>query len=102
MTRSRAKPRIPSDDPKAEVGDFSRPRPADAMDKLARRAGWNRAAIVEIWKERAAIKEYLGGMNRAEAELAAMRELDEVIPQRPAQFAYTGGIRYVPDEDGYW
>lgn len=58
--------------------------------------------VIEIWKERAAIHEYLGGMTRVEAELLAMRELDDVVPQRPAQFAYTGGIRYVPDGDGYW
>lgn len=99
-----AKRRIPTDDPKAEIGDFSRPRPPDAMDKIAQQAGVARERVIEEWRERAAIREYLGGMTRAEAELAAMRDIEDVFrpAERQSGFTYTGGIRYVPDDDTYW
>lgn len=104
MAAGRTRGRIPSNDPKAEVGDFSRQRPPDAIGKIAQKAGVTRERVIEEWKERAAIREYLGGMSRVEAELVAMRDVEDVLsPARQAQkFAYTGGIQYVPDDDSYW
>lgn len=57
-------PRIPSDDPKAEVGSFERPPPPAWTPRT--RAEWVAESL-----ERAAIMEYDGEMSRPDAERAA-------------------------------
>lgn len=100
-------PRIPSDDPKDEVGSFkvtiaidvgAAERKAEIDSELAsialaraeRRADVPAliAATKEAWSERAAIREYLGGMPRWEAERAAVQDAGEVM-----------GLRYVPEKE---
>ena len=46
---------------------------------IAKRAGLPIARVVEEHSERAAIREYLGGMPRAEAETAALEDTCDVF-----------------------
>ena len=54
-------------------------RPPDAFDKIAQKTGRSRAEILEIWRERAAIREYLGGLSRVEAELRAVSDTEALL-----------------------
>ena len=49
---------------------------SDTFDEIAKKARRSREYVIEEWKERAAIREYLGGVTRVEAELAAIREIN--------------------------
>ena len=63
---------------RAPKGSISRDKPPpDTFDEIARRARRPREHVIEEWKERAAIREYLGGVPRVEAELAALREINQ-------------------------
>ena len=55
---------------------------AAARDRLAAISAEHAAPLdrlLEEWSERAAIREYIGGMSRAQAELAAVRDACEVL-----------------------
>lgn len=53
--------------------------PPDAFDLIVRASGKSRAEVVEVWTERAAIRQYVGGMLRAEADLRALDDTREVL-----------------------
>lgn len=77
------------------------PPPEDIFARLARETGQPRARVLEEWGERAAIREYLGNLPRAEAELRAIEDVRDVFgAQKPLRF--TGGIGYIPDDDNFW
>jgi hypothetical protein len=44
----------------------------DAFDRIALETGRSKTEVMECYSERAAIREYLGGMTRLEAELRAV------------------------------
>jgi hypothetical protein len=50
---------------------------SDRYDTLARSAGRDRDDVLEYWSERAAIREYDGGMTRAAAEGRAWADVIE-------------------------
>jgi len=41
---------------------------------------WTEEAILELWNERAAIREYEGGLSRIAAERAAYFDLKRLVP----------------------
>ena len=41
---------------------------------------WTEQAILELWNERAAIREYEGGLSRTAAERAAYFDLKRLVP----------------------
>lgn len=41
---------------------------------------WSEEAILELWNERAAIREFDGGLNRTAAERAAYFDLKRLVP----------------------
>lgn len=49
---------------------------SDAIEKLVSRHGVNALEALEYFLERAAIREYDGGMSRDEAEAEALEDLD--------------------------
>ena len=49
------------------------------LQGLARRGGIRFALVAEEHAERAAIREYLGGMSRADAEIAAIADTADVF-----------------------
>ncbi len=51
----------------------------DQLAAVAVRHGVQLDRLLEEWSERAAIREYLGGMPRARAELAAVRDACEAL-----------------------
>lgn len=76
---------------------------ADGLEVIAKRAGLLRARVVEEWTERAAIREYVGGAKRADAETDALMDVEAVFaPPPPKQLGFKGGARYVPDGEQYW
>ena len=58
------------------------PTTPDAMDELAAETGQTRARVLEEWGERAAIREYLGGMSLAEAERRAIDDVRAIFSSR--------------------
>lgn len=46
---------------------------------LANMSGRPEAFIVEAWSERAAVREYLGGMEREEAEREARKDVEREV-----------------------
>lgn len=53
-----------------------------ACEALARDLGVDAAELVELWNERAAIREYDGGQPRDEAEAAALDDVREIAAHR--------------------
>lgn len=53
--------------------------PPDAFDLIAKDSGKPRAEVVEVWTERAAIRQHVGGLPRAEADLRALDDTREVL-----------------------
>ena len=49
------------------------------LSGIARRGGIPLARVVEEHEERAAIREYLGGMSRDEAEIAALEDTCDAL-----------------------
>lgn len=96
--------RIPSDDPKEEVKvtleiDIGAAKRKDEIDSelasiaLARAERPSNVAPLiaeakEVWSERAAIREYVGGLPRWKAERYAVQDTGETM-----------GLRYVPEKD---
>ncbi len=80
------------------------PRIPDAFDQIAAKTGATRARVIEEFGERAAIREFLGGMSRADAEARAMMDVVAILTPllTRSSTAYTGGGNYVPDGDQYW
>lgn len=102
-----ARPRVPADNPRDEVGDFSRPPPKPkpkqlALDgdvdsqiaQLALHYAGRKSTILtwmdlirEEWAERSAIREYVGGQPRRTAELHALQDVVEhfnrLVTERP-------------------
>jgi hypothetical protein len=62
----------------SQDGDVYEPDEA-LVDQYARLFGVDSAEAREIWHERAAIRQYLGGMDRGDAEAAAMVDLQAVL-----------------------
>lgn len=57
----------------------------DRLALIAKRSGRTVDDVTEFWNERAAIREYLGGKRRAEAERLALDDVaDEVLREVPA------------------
>lgn len=50
-----------------------------ALHRIADARGISRAIAEEIWSERAAIREYLGGFERAEAERLAVEDACAIV-----------------------
>jgi hypothetical protein len=59
----------------------------DTFDRIALKTGRSRAEILECWAERSAIREYLGGLTRLEADLRAVGDTDSMLSTR------TDGLR---------
>lgn len=98
-----ARPRPVSDDPKAEAGSFEIERNGqETMDGIASElaslaigrarskaeVGTLLATVKEVWSERAAIREYLGGVPRWRAEREAVADTYESM-----------GVRAVPESE---
>lgn len=49
------------------------------IDEIAKRTGRSRDEVVEVCRERAAIREYLGGLSRAEAEKLALDDALDLL-----------------------
>lgn len=47
----------------------------EACIELAKRFGADADDVIELWLERAAVREYDGGLSRAEAEVAALEDV---------------------------
>jgi len=58
-----------------------------AITTLALRHGVDVYVALEDYEERAAIREYLGGMSRADAEQAAIGDVEAMIKARPFALA---------------
>jgi hypothetical protein len=55
----------------------------DAFDMIAAAAGLPKDVVIDEWKERAAIREYLGGFPRAQAEKLALSDAERYfVPQQ--------------------
>jgi hypothetical protein len=54
----------------------------DVFDVLAKRTGASRERVIEECNERAAIREYLGGMPRLLAEREAISDVQNVLGRR--------------------
>jgi hypothetical protein len=55
----------------------------DAFDMIAAAAGLPKDVVIDEWKERAAIREYLGGFPRGQAERLALDDAERYfVPQR--------------------
>ena len=54
-------------------------RPPDAFDIIAKSTGRARSEVVETFTERAAIRQYLGGLGRTEAELRALDDTRDML-----------------------
>ncbi len=76
------------------------PPKRDAFDRLAEEVGHTRERVLEEFGERSGIREYLGGLSRAEAEARAMEDVEALLT--PKTTRYTGGGNYVPDGEQYW
>jgi hypothetical protein len=50
-----------------------------SIDEIAKRTGRSREEVVEVACERAAIREYLGGLSRAEAEKLSLVDALDVL-----------------------
>lgn len=53
--------------------------PDDIFSVLAKKTKRSIDEVKETWSERAAIREYVGGMSRLEAELAAIKDTEDVL-----------------------
>jgi hypothetical protein len=51
----------------------------DLFAKLAKKTGKSVEEVKEVWSERAAIREYVGGMTRLEAELRAIEDTEWML-----------------------
>ena len=74
---------------------------------IAKKTGYSVERVIEEWQERAAIREFCGGLSRAEAEFHAYADVDEMLPtQRPMSESRIArgapGARYVPDGEEFW
>ena len=49
------------------------------IDEIVARTGRSRDEVVEAWDERAAIREYLGGLPRDEAEQLALEDTRDLL-----------------------
>jgi len=49
------------------------------IEEIAKRTGRSRDEVVEVARERAAIREYLGGLPRAEAEKVALEDALDLL-----------------------
>lgn len=54
----------------------------DRLQSLARTYRRSLAEVAEIWDERAAIREYEGGMRRADAERDALADVENILGMR--------------------
>jgi hypothetical protein len=50
-----------------------------SIDEIAKRTGRPRDEVVEVARERAAIREYLGGLSRAEADQVALEDSFDLL-----------------------
>jgi hypothetical protein len=121
----RSTKKIPADDPKASAGNFERrqraqpaparmvppkvaPPPSEAtIQHLIKKTGASRDRVLEEFCERAAIREFVGEMGRAQAEQRAIDDVIAVLaPLEHAQGSLRGlsvkGAHYVPDGENYW
>lgn len=55
-----------------------------AMSRLAHAHGLDAADLLEEWAERSSVREYLGGVTRAEAERLAVEDVREAVYRRDA------------------
>jgi hypothetical protein len=101
MPPHRTTQKPPRRSPRAAAHGGPTPPPEDVFTRLARETGQPRGRVLEEWSERAAIREYLGNVPRAEAEFRAIDDVRDVFGvQKPLRF--TGGIGYIPDDDNHW
>jgi hypothetical protein len=69
----------PAKDPIANPGSHGgAPRP-DTFAVIARNTGHSIAVVAEVFSERSAIREYLGGMTRADAEIKATQDTSAIL-----------------------
>jgi hypothetical protein len=54
-------------------------RRPDAFDELAAKTGRSRDEVIETWSERAAIRQYLGGLSRDMAEQLALEDTRDLL-----------------------
>lgn len=63
--------------------------------QLAERLGLSTEAVLELWAERAAIREYEGGQSRADAEAAAVDDVRAALAT-PIESSIVSGDRKGP------
>lgn len=102
MADRRSRGRIPADDPKTSIVDFTRGQRERDIAELVKKTGCTRARVIEEFTERAAIREYVGGMPRPVAEARALADVESILGQQKLNLQGARGARYVPDGDGYW
>ena len=74
---------------------------------IAKKTGYSVERVIEEWEERASIREFVGGMSRAEAEFHAYTDAEEMLPRRrPMSESRNArgapGAHYVADGEQYW
>jgi hypothetical protein len=52
----------------------------DIVADLAAKFGWSREDMLELLRERAAIRQYDGGMSREDADRAAIGDVRALVP----------------------
>jgi outer membrane protein TolC len=64
-------------------------RPMSQLSRLSQ-GGSDQKAIIELLEERAAIRQFEGGLNRADAENAAIADVARTLGIDPAQYLASG------------